>query len=170
MDDHPDLELDGRNLGVNWAGDRDSRGGRDNRGGRYEDRGRDEEKTKTIFVGNLDYGTTEEDIDKLFSECGKIEAIRMAKDPQTDKPKGFCHIDFETEEDAEKALEKDGVELCGRNIKVDRPRPRGAGGRGGSRGGRGRGGRDYGRGSRGHGSRDYGHGGYRGDRRGRGHY
>lgn len=167
IDENPELELDGRNLGINWAGQKEDR-----RGGDRGERGGQSERTKTIFVGSLSYDTTEDSIRNFFSECGNIESIRIAK-AEDGKPKGFCHIDFSTEEEAEQALAKNGEELDGRTIKVDKTLPRGSGGsrggRGGFRdrdggrfGGRGRGGRGGDRGFR-------GHGGFRGGR-GRGHY
>lgn len=159
LDDKPELELNGRKMNINWADK--------NEGNKTN------EKTKTIFVGNLDYEIKEEEIEEFFSECGKIESIRIAKDP-SGKLKGFCHIDFQNEEDVEKALEKNGEDLKGRKIKVDKTLPRERrdknSGRNFNRGGRGRG-RDFGFRGRGRGF-GRGHGGFRGrkDDRRREHY
>lgn len=156
--DNEELELDGRKLGISWAGDkrdkRDNFDRKDNRG---------DSKTKTIFVGNLSFNSTEEDIKSFFESCGPIVSVRLAMG-DNGRAKGFCHIDFETEEAVENALKKNGEELDGRQLKVDKTNPRGSNGDRDRRGGRGgrdfgrRGGRDRGRGGR---------GGYRG--RGRGH-
>jgi len=120
-------------------GDRD-RGDRDrgDRGGR--DRGGDGNKS-TIFVGNLGFKTSENTIRSFFRDCGKVLDIRIAKTPDG-KAKGFCHIDFESQESVDKALSKAGEELDGRQIKIDESKQASGGFRGGSRGGGGfRGGR-----------------------------
>ena len=147
------LELDVRKLGVDWAGQKKERD---------ERKDNSEEKTKTIFVGNLCYDTTEEQIEEFFGNCGKILSVRIAKG-DNDKPKGFCHIDFENEEDAENALQMNGKELDGRTLRVDKTLPRGSEKR---RDFRGRG-RDFhgGRGRDFRGRRDFGKGrGFRGRR------
>ena len=126
-----DLELDGRKLGLSWADDRKRN---------ERERHSNIEKTKIIFVGNLSYNSTESSIEEFFSDCGKIENIRIAKN-QDGKMKGFCHVAFEDEEAVDKALEKNNEELDGRNIRVDKALPRTEGGRDhrDHRGGRGRG-------------------------------
>lgn len=125
------LELDGRKLGLSWAEDR-KRNEREHQS--------NIEKTKIIFVGNLSYTSTESSIEEFFADCGKIESVRIAKNPEG-KMKGFCHIAFEDEEAVDKALEKNNQELDGRNIRVDKALPRSEGGRDNRdhRGGRGRG-------------------------------
>lgn len=163
LDDNEDLELDGRKLGINWSGEQG--GDRGDRGDRRErrDNNSNAERNKTIFVGNLSYNSTEDEITRFFEDCGKVVNVRLGKD-DSGKSKGYCHIDFENEEDVENALRKSGEELDGRRIRVDRTNGRGSGGND-RRGGRDFGGRRGGRGDRGRGGR----GGFRGRGRGRDH-
>jgi len=104
----------------------------------------------TVFVGNLSFKTTENSLSKHFKDCGPIVAVRIALDRDTGKMKGFGHIDFDSADSVNKAINKNGLELDGRPLKVDAStaKPGGnAGGRGGFGGGRG--GRGGGRGGRG---------------------
>jgi nucleolin len=73
----------------------------------------------TIWVGQLDFNATSDDIREYFSQCGKIQDVRLRKDPRTGKSKGFAHIDFVDSEGKIKAKELDGSEFNGRTIKVD---------------------------------------------------
>jgi nucleolin len=98
-----------------------------------------ESKTSTsVFIGNLSYTTTEAQLRTHFEGVGAIKAIRLATD-RNGQSKGFAHIDFETEEQAGKAVQKSASELDGRTLRVDYANPNGprTGGRGGFRGGRG---------------------------------
>jgi len=136
------------------------RGGRDDRRERERSRGhRDDDGGEkfTAFVGNLGYRTSERTIKEFFGDCGEVVDVRIAK--QDGKSKGFCHVDFETKEALEKAIEtKQGADLDGRTVKIDQSNARRGGGGGGDR----RGGRDS-RGSGGFRGRRDG-GGYRGRR------
>ena len=71
-----------------------------------------------VFVGNISYKCTENDLKKFFKDCGKVVDVRIAKKPDG-KLKGFAHVDFETKEGMEKAVEKNGKELQGRALKID---------------------------------------------------
>lgn len=88
-----------------------------------------------IFVGNLDFQTTREQLQDLFSEIGQIKDIFLPRDRETARPRGFALIEFETAEEAERAIEKfNDYELAGRNLRVNiaeerAPRPGGYGGR-----------------------------------------
>lgn len=128
-----ELELDGRKIGISPAEDKKDRHThrersrdkeRDN--DRYNRRYNQIEKTKIVFVGNLSFDSTQQTIEEFFADCGSIESIRIAMD-NDGKMKGFCHIAFENEESADKAIEKNGKELDGRLIKVDKALPRGEG-------------------------------------------
>jgi len=119
---------------------------------------RESQTSTSVFIGNLSYTTTEEDLRKFFEGAGAIKAIRLASD-RNGQSKGFAHIDFETEEQAGKAVQKSGSELGGRTLRVDYANPNGprTGGRGGFRGGPRGGSRGGFRGTR---------GGFRGQSRG----
>ena len=98
---------------------------------------------RTLFVGNIPYSTTEEEIKDFFSECGKVNVKYFQNNG---KFKGYAHVTFQDENAIEIALKKNGEKIAGREIKIDRlksrnflPVPRG-GRRGGGYRGRGRGG------------------------------
>lgn len=71
-----------------------------------------------MFIGNISFSCQKEDIEKLFSDCGEIREIRIPLNHEG-KPRGFAHVEYEKEGSVEKALKKDGMELCGRAIRVD---------------------------------------------------
>jgi cold-inducible RNA-binding protein len=87
-----------------------------------------------IFVGNLAFSTTRNDLEALFGEVGAIKDVFLPTERGTGRPRGFAFVEFETEEEAQQAIEKfDGRELGGRSLRVnaaeDRPRsPQGFGG------------------------------------------
>lgn len=95
-----------------------------------------------IFVGNLSYQTTEDQLTDLFSEVGQVESATIVTDRDTGRSRGFAFIEMDAEA-AAKAIEKfNGHELNGRAINVNEARPRpertfGGGGGGGYGGGRG---------------------------------
>ena len=72
----------------------------------------------SIFVGNISYNCTENDLKNFFKDCGQIADIRLAK-KENGKLKGFAHVDFENKESMDKALKKNGIELHGRTLKID---------------------------------------------------
>ena len=96
-----------------------------------------------IFVGNLSYQTTEDQLTDLFSEVGQVESATIVTDRDTGRSRGFAFVEMDKDAAAQ-AIEKfNGVELNGRTINVNeaRPRPeRSFGGGGGGRGGYGGGG------------------------------
>ncbi|MEK6325837.1 MAG: RNA-binding protein [Acidobacteriota bacterium] len=96
-----------------------------------------------IFVGNLSYQTTEDQLNDLFSEAGQVESATIVTDRDTGRSRGFAFIEMDKDA-AAAAIEKfNGVELNGRTINVNEARPRpernfgGGGGGGGYGGGRG---------------------------------
>ena len=95
-----------------------------------------------IFVGNLSYQTTEDQLTDLFSEVGTVESATIVTDRDTGRSRGFAFIEMDKDA-AAAAIEKlNGVELNGRTINVNEARPRpernfGGGGGGGFAGGRG---------------------------------
>jgi RNA recognition motif-containing protein len=101
-----------------------------------------------LYVGNLSYSTTEDDLRTLFTEAGTVTSVALIKDRDSGQSKGFAFIEMSTQVEAEKAISMFNGRMMGeRDIKVSLARPRddrgGGGGYGGgfgNRGGRQRGG------------------------------
>lgn len=75
----------------------------------------------TLFVGRLNYSTTEERISKEFSIFGKVLGVRLVRDKKTDKSKGYAFVEFKHKSDADYALRKaDNRKIDGFRILVDR--------------------------------------------------
>jgi len=122
---------------------------------------------KKLYVGNLTYDTTEDNLVELFSEYGEVLSAQIIIDRETNRSKGFGFVEMSHGAD-EAATALNGQEFRGRNLTVNEARPRedrGGGGRGGYGGGGGGGG---GRG--GYGGGGGGRGGYGGGGGGRGGY
>ena len=101
-----------------------------------------------LFVGNLNFQTTESDLRALFEPFGQIERIHIATDRDTGQARGFAFVEMANDEQAKNAMTSlDGKELGGRNVKVNEARPKERSGPSGHSGrGGGRDGRDGGRG------------------------
>ncbi len=119
-----------------------------------------------LFVGNLSFKTTENDLQDAFAACGTVVETNIMMDRMTGRPRGFAFVTMSSPEEAQKAIDElHGKEFDGRALTVNIARPReerppgGGGGGGGSRGPR----REYGGGGGGRG----GDRGDRGDRGGR---
>ncbi len=108
-----------------------------------------------LFVGNLSFKVTENDLQDAFAACGTVVETNLMMDRATGRPRGFGFVTMSTPEEAQKAIDAlNGKELDGRALTVNIAKPRedrpgGGGGRGGrggygggGRGGRGEGGRD----------------------------
>ena len=131
-----------------------------------------------IYVGNLSYEVTEEDLKKAFEVFGEVDTVKVIKDNYTGRSKGFGFVEMSAKSEAQSAIEGlNGKDLKGRNLNVNEARPRPDGRRGGARpggprhGGGGRGGGGYGGGGYGGGGRGgggYGGGGHGGGGRGGG--
>ncbi len=115
-----------------------------------------------LFVGNLSFRTTGEELSELFSQAGAVESASVIEDRDTGRSRGFGFVEMTNQDEATAAVEQfNGKDFGGRNLTVNEARPReersgggGGGGRGGYGGGRG--------GNRGGGNRgDYGGGGNR---------
>jgi len=92
-----------------------------------------------IYVGNLSYGVTEEDLKEAFEAFGEVETVKIIKDQYSGESKGFGFVEMSDSAGAEAAIDGlDGTELKGRTIKVNKARPRSEGHRGGARQGGGR--------------------------------
>ena len=85
-----------------------------------------------LYVGNLSFDTTDEQLQQLFSEHGEVASATVVRDRDTNRSRGFGFVEFIQEADAQKAKEAvDGKELDGRTLKVDEarvPRQRSTGG------------------------------------------
>ncbi len=78
-----------------------------------------------IYVGNLSYGVTEDELQQLFGEYGSVVSANLIMDRDTGNSKGFGFVEMENQADAEKAIKDlDGSSVKGRNIKVNQARPR----------------------------------------------
>lgn len=89
--------------------------------------------TKKIYVGNLSYGATEEQVRDLFSEYGRVQSVAMINDRDTGRFRGFAFVEMEDSAANSAINALDGQELDGRTLKVNEARPREE--RGGDRGG-----------------------------------
>ena len=96
-----------------------------------------------IYVGNLSFKTTEDELRQAFEALGEVSSVNLITDKYSGESKGFGFVEMSNQEEAKAAIESmNGKELNGREINVNEARPRqdGGGGRGGGRGGGGRGG------------------------------
>ncbi|HZI19040.1 MAG TPA: RNA-binding protein [Pyrinomonadaceae bacterium] len=124
-----------------------------------------------LYVGNLSYRTTSEDLQELFSQAGTVTSANVVEDRDSGQSRGFGFVEMATKEEGEAAIAQfNGKEYGGRNLTVNEARPRedrggfgggGGGGRGGNRGGGGGGGGrgGYGGGGGGRGGGGFGGGG-----------
>jgi RNA recognition motif-containing protein len=107
---------------------------------------------RRLYVGNLPYSTSEDQLTELFSQAGKVETVRVMRDMATGRARGFAFVEMGTDEEAQRAItELHEHKLEGRALVVNeaRPKPEGGFGGGGGGGGRGRGGFGGGGGNRG---------------------
>src|ERR671937_1039115 len=114
---------------------------------------------RRLYVGNLPYSATEEQLNELFGRAGKVDSVRVMRDMATGRARGFAFVEMSTDEEAQRAItEFHEYRMEGRALVVNEARPKPEGGfGGGGGGGRGRGGYAGG-GNRGGGD-DYGGGG-----------
>ncbi len=118
-----------------------------------------------LYVGNLSYNISEEQLRQLFVQAGEIKEVSLILDRETRRPKGFGFVEMMTQAEAEKAIQMfNEYELDGRKLMVNmaRPREERSGGGGGYRGGGGGGGGGRGGGYGGGGGGGGGRGGSRG--------
>ncbi len=102
---------------------------------------------KNIFVGNLDFNTSEDDLRQLFAAYGQVDRVSIMTDRDTGRSRGFGFVEMTNGEEGEKAIAAlNGTQVGGRAVNINEARPKveraGGGGRdrGGDRGGRGGGG------------------------------
>jgi cold-inducible RNA-binding protein len=80
---------------------------------------------KKLFVGGIPYSTTEADLRDYFAQCGNVVSCSIIIDRATNRSKGFGFVEFETAEEAQKAVDTlNGTELGGRSIVVNIARPK----------------------------------------------
>jgi cold-inducible RNA-binding protein len=95
---------------------------------------------KKVYVGNLEYATTDQDLTKMFEPYGTVQSAQVIMDRDTGRSKGFGFVEMGSDQEAQAAIAAlNGKEAGGRALVVNEARPRPEGGRGGGGGG-GRGG------------------------------
>ena len=105
---------------------------------------------KRLYIGNLPFDTTEDDLHQMFSAHGQIVSVKLITDMETGRSRGFGFVEMASKEEADAAIAAlNGKEVDGRALKVNEAKPREdrggfGGGGGGGRGGRGGGGGGYG--------------------------
>ena len=113
---------------------------------------------KKLYVGNLPFSASEQDLAASFAECGTVESCKIITDRDTGRSKGFGFVEMSSDEEAQKVIaEFNGATMDGRAMNISEARPQapreggggGGGGRGGFGGGRGGSGGGAGGGSRG---------------------
>ena len=94
---------------------------------------------KNIFVGNLDFGTTEDELRQLFEVHGQVDRVSIMTDRDTGRSRGFGFVEMASNEDGEKAIAAlNGSQLGKRTLNVNEARPKQERSGGGGGGGRGR--------------------------------
>jgi RNA recognition motif-containing protein len=79
---------------------------------------------KKVYVANISFNATEQDIRDLFAEYGEIESVKMITDKYTGQSRGFAFVEMESEEDAKKAISAlNGSTFMGRTLTVAEARP-----------------------------------------------
>lgn len=105
---------------------------------------------KNIYVGNLDYNVSEDELRTTFEAYGQVDNVTIMRDRDTGQPRGFAFVAMTNDEEAAKAIAgTNGTQLGNRNLNVNEARPkteRAGGGFGGNRGSGGGGNRRGGRG------------------------
>lgn len=86
----------------------------------------------SIYIGNLSYDATEADLTEVFQEYGTVKRVQLPTDRETGRPRGFAFVEMESDAEETAAIEAlDGAEWMGRDLRVNKARPRED--RGGSR-------------------------------------
>ncbi len=97
----------------------------------------------SIYVGNLSYEVEQDDLRQVFAEYGTVKSVQLPTDRETGRVRGFAFVEMGTEAEETAAIESlDGAEWMGRNLKVNKAKPKednrgsfGGGGRRGNNGG-----------------------------------
>lgn len=99
----------------------------------------------TIFVGNLPFSATEQEIVEAFAEYGEVKSVKIPTDRESGRPRGFAFVEMDEAAETKAIEELDGATWNNRELRVNKAEPRndsrgGGGGGGGNRGGGGGGG------------------------------
>lgn len=88
----------------------------------------------SIYVGNLSYEVTKEDLNSVFTEYGAIQRVQLPTDRETGRPRGFAFVELSNDTEETAAIDAlDGAEWMGRTLKVNKAKPRENSGGGGAR-------------------------------------
>jgi RNA recognition motif-containing protein len=78
-----------------------------------------------IYVGNLAYRATEEEIREAFSRFGQVDSVQIIKDRETGRSRGFAFVEMPNVDQAREAIEQlDSTDIAGRQVKINEARPR----------------------------------------------
>ncbi|MGC2238796.1 MAG: RNA-binding protein, partial [Pyrinomonadaceae bacterium] len=89
-----------------------------------------------LYVGNISFDTTSQDLEQIFGEIGTVESTNIIEDRDTGRSRGFAFVEMSSKEEGQNAISQlDGKEIDGRSLKVNEAKPRENGGGGGNRGG-----------------------------------
>ena len=111
---------------------------------------------RRLYVGNLPYSATEDQLTDLFSRAGQVDNVRVMRDMATGRARGFAFVEMASDDDAQKAVSQlNEYQMDGRPLVVNEARPKSEGGFGGGGGNRGGGGRESGGGGRNFESEDF---------------
>ena len=79
----------------------------------------------SIYVGNLSYEVTQDDLNDVFAEYGTVKRVQLPTDRETGRPRGFGFVEMNSDTEEQKAIDAlDGAEWMGREIKVNKAKPR----------------------------------------------
>lgn len=85
----------------------------------------DTESIVTIYVGNLSFQATEDDIKEVFAEYGTVSRISLPMDRETGRKRGFAFVDLSSDAEEDSAIDAlDGAEWLGRELKVNKAKPK----------------------------------------------
>ena len=81
--------------------------------------------TMKLYVGNLSFQTTSDELTTLFAQAGTVESVSLIEDRETGRSRGFGFVEMQTKEEGDAAIAQfNGTELAGRTLKVNEAKPR----------------------------------------------
>ncbi len=79
----------------------------------------------SVYVGNLSYNVTQEDLSEVFAEYGTVKRVQVPVDRETGKPRGFAFVEMSSDAEEDAAIAAlDGAEWMGRDLRVNKAKPR----------------------------------------------